>query len=252
MEFDEERSIACEMSNIFQRLKWIYQKFRLSYTLPFFILISYTLIGAAIFRKLELERDQRERETFRDSYNYAMDQVLRRMLELRCQDVVIRADEHLQMRYAREAIGWFIDYLNLTQVIKERNDSSPWSWYGSMFYAGQLYTTIGYGLPVAKTRAGQIASIFYIMLGIPVFLIILKEVGRLLSRALRKLYKRIRTAKSKLPTRQLTRIGMPVKALYTSAYSIATSVGSEHRKLAHVELDSELGANEQNALNKKL
>lgn len=65
------------------------------------------------------------------------------MLEVRCYDAIVRMDEQLQMNYTSEAIHWFIDYLNLTAVIKERNDSSPWSWYGSMFYAGQLYTTIG-------------------------------------------------------------------------------------------------------------
>uniref|UniRef100_A0A915CDP1 Potassium channel domain-containing protein n=1 Tax=Parascaris univalens TaxID=6257 RepID=A0A915CDP1_PARUN len=177
---------------------------------------------------------------------------LRRVLEVRCYDAIVRMDEQLQMNYTSEAIHWFIDYLNLTAVIKERNDSSPWSWYGSMFYAGQLYTTIGYGLPVAKTRAGQIASIFYIMIGIPVFLIILKEVGRLLSKALRKLYKRVRTARSKLPTRKITRIGTPLKALYTSAYSIANSAFSERKKLSPLEMDAEIAVNEQNELNKKL
>uniref|UniRef100_A0A914R5Z6 Uncharacterized protein n=1 Tax=Parascaris equorum TaxID=6256 RepID=A0A914R5Z6_PAREQ len=69
--------------------------------------------------------------------------LLRRVLEVRCYDAIVRMDEQLQMNYTSEAIHWFIDYLNLTAVIKERNDSSPWSWYGSMFYAGQLYTTIG-------------------------------------------------------------------------------------------------------------
>lgn len=78
-------------------------------------------------------------------------------------------------------------------------------------FACRKYFFKGYGLPVAKTRAGQIASIFYIMIGIPIFLIILKDVGRLLSKTLRKLYKRVRTARSKLPTRQITRISIPVK-----------------------------------------
>lgn len=65
------------------------------------------------------------------------------MLELRCDDKVIRYDKNLQVRYTEEAVNWFLDYTNLTGVIRERNASSPWSWYGSMFYAGQLYTTIG-------------------------------------------------------------------------------------------------------------
>ncbi|VDK69120.1 unnamed protein product [Onchocerca ochengi] len=163
------------MHKLFHYLQQIYQKFHLNNLLPFVVLISYTLIGAAIFRKLELGRDLRERELFRKRYYYAFDQITKRILELRCEDEVIKRDKALQVKYAEEAVNWFLDYTDLTDVIRERNASSPWSWYGSMFYAGQLYTTIGYGLPATKTLAGQIASIFYIMFGIPIFLIILKD-----------------------------------------------------------------------------
>lgn len=73
----------------------------------------------------------------------------------------------------------------------------------------------GYGLPVAKTRAGQIASIFYILAGIPIFLIILKNVGILLSKFFRKLYKRIRSARRKLPENTyIQRVSVPVKVKY--------------------------------------
>ncbi|VDN54413.1 unnamed protein product [Dracunculus medinensis] len=159
----------------FDQLKLAYNKFRFNVVLPFIILISYTLLGAAIFRSLELHRDQNEREVFRKSYSYAFDQMIKRIMEIRCDDQIIRNDENLQVKYTKEAIDWLFHYLNFTDIISERTESSPWSWYGAMFYAGQLYTTIGYGLPVAKTKAGQIASIFYIMIGIPIFLIILKD-----------------------------------------------------------------------------
>lgn len=59
----------------FDQLKLAYNKFRFNVVLPFIILISYTLLGAAIFRSLELHRDQNEREVFRKSYSYAFDQV---------------------------------------------------------------------------------------------------------------------------------------------------------------------------------
>jgi len=79
------------------------------------------------------------------------------------------------------------------------------------FYAGQLYTTIGYGLPAAHTNGGRLASIAYIMLGIPIFLLILADVGKHLSRGLRKLYKRMRTAHKKLPEAATRRMSEPVK-----------------------------------------
>uniref|UniRef100_A0A915Q7P1 Potassium channel domain-containing protein n=1 Tax=Setaria digitata TaxID=48799 RepID=A0A915Q7P1_9BILA len=214
------------MYEIFHWLQRAYQKFHLNNLLPFVILISYTLIGAAIFRNLELERDLRERELFRKNYHYAFDQITKRMIELRCDDNVIKNDKALQMKYAREAVHWFLDYMNFTDVIHERNASTPWSWYGSMFYAGQLYTTIGYGLPVAKTLAGQIASIFYIMFGIPIFLIILKDVGRLLSKTFRKFYKRSRSTGRKF-MESLKKMSISVKTFYDRTY-LPSTTGSLH------------------------
>lgn len=69
------------MREIFYRLQQVYRKFHLNTLLPFIILISYTLIGAAIFRNLELELDLHERELFRRNYNYAFDQVMYRIFQ---------------------------------------------------------------------------------------------------------------------------------------------------------------------------
>ncbi|PIO74946.1 Ion channel [Teladorsagia circumcincta] len=82
----------------------------------------------------------------------------------------------LEIEHAKEALIWFLEHLNLTEVLNERTEDTPWTWLGSMFYAGQLYTTIGYGFPATSTAAGRVASIFYILFGIPIFLIILKRI----------------------------------------------------------------------------
>ncbi|KAL3985481.1 Ion channel family protein [Acanthocheilonema viteae] len=237
------------MHKIFHYLQQVYQKFHLNALLPFAILISYTLIGAAIFRNLELELDLHERELFRQNYNYAFDQITKRILELRCDDSVIRYDKNLQVRYTEEAVNWFLDYTNLTDVIRERNASSPWSWYGSMFYAGQLYTTIGYGLPVAKTLAGQIASIFYIMFGIPIFLIILKHVGRLLSRTFRKCYKRSRSTGKKV-VGNVKKISASMKTLYNHNYLPSTTGCVHSLPVKEVDLDPEVGTRIQKSTKK--
>lgn len=64
-------------------------------------------------------------------------------MEVRCEDRLLKEDVNMQEIHTRDAIHWLIKYLNLTQVIDERSESSPWTWMGAMFYAGQLYTTIG-------------------------------------------------------------------------------------------------------------
>jgi hypothetical protein len=98
---------------------------------------------------------------------------------------------------------------------------------------------LGYGLPVAVTNGGRIASIGYIMLGIPIFLIILKDVGQLLSRALRKLYKRIHSAKQRLPDGR--RMSAPVKVSWYIYYLLRLSVVYERAELTRqILLKSEI------------
>lgn len=80
-------------------------------------------------------------------------------------------------------------------------------------FHGGINKFTGYGLPVAVTAGGRIASLIYIMIGIPIFLIILKDVGRLLSRGLRKLYKRIHAAKTRMPDGR--KMSLPVKVVFS-------------------------------------
>ncbi|KAI6189689.1 TWiK family of potassium channels protein 12 [Aphelenchoides bicaudatus] len=211
---------------IYQKFKQTYKRFKLRWYLPFLILIIYTVLGATIFRYFELEPDIQRRIAYRNHTEYAFNQILKRMLEIRCMDQSMRINNNLQTRYTKDALFWFLDHLNLTEVIEERSDmQSPWSWMGAMFFAGQLYTTIGYGLPVAVTSGGRIASLLYIMVGIPVFLIILKDVGQLLSRGLRRLYKRIHSAKNRLPDGR--RMSAPVKAIYSLSMSPLAMLGAD-------------------------
>uniref|UniRef100_A0AC35TW93 Ion_trans_2 domain-containing protein n=1 Tax=Rhabditophanes sp. KR3021 TaxID=114890 RepID=A0AC35TW93_9BILA len=73
--------------------------------------------------------------------------------------------------------------------------SIQWTWMMALFYSGQLYTTIGYGFPVAASSTGRFASIVYIILGIPLFLIFLKKIGKWMSEGLTKFYKHYKYAR---------------------------------------------------------
>lgn len=108
------------------------------------MLISYTILGAAIFRHFELQPDINRRMSYRNESEYAFNQILKRMLEIQCMEEGTTFNNNLQIRHAKKALLWFLDHLNLTEVIEERSDvNSPWSWMGALFFAGQLYTTIG-------------------------------------------------------------------------------------------------------------
>ncbi|KAL3120686.1 hypothetical protein niasHT_007978 [Heterodera trifolii] len=231
-------------SFLFSHFRLFYKK-RLRYALPFLILVLYTAFGAYIFRYFELEADEQRRAHYRANAEYAFKRTLSRMLEVRCEEGLDEAGQSLQARHVKEHLFWLVDYLNLTRVIEERSESSPWTWVGAMFYAGQLYTTIGYGIPITQTSGGRLASIAYIMVGIPLFLIILTEIGRLLSRGLRKLYKKLHAARKKLPEAS-RKMSEPMRAIYHLTAAMAgTAVGSAATPMINGAVRGELLVEEE-------
>ncbi|KAI6220639.1 TWiK family of potassium channels protein 12 [Aphelenchoides fujianensis] len=211
---------------LFIAFKALNKRLGLSAYWPLLVLVGYTFAGAAVFRHFELEKDIVRRQAYRESTEYAFNQVLKRMLEIQCMEKEsVRYNNNLQTRHTKEALYWLIDFLNLTQVIEERSEQSPWSWIGALFYSCQLSSTIGYGLPVANTEEGRWASMVYILFGIPIFLLFLKDVGKVLSRALRKLYKRMRSAKKKLPDAR--RMSAPVQAIYNLSINPLAMLGQD-------------------------
>lgn len=55
------------------------------------------------------------------------------MLEIRCMDQGMRFNNNLQTRYTKDALFWFLDHLNLTEIIEERSDMQVWSLFFNSF-----------------------------------------------------------------------------------------------------------------------
>ncbi|XP_023297083.2 potassium channel subfamily K member 4 isoform X2 [Lucilia cuprina] len=83
--------------------------------------------------------------------------------------------------------------LNNNKTMEEMaNEANPWSFWNSMFYCGTIYTTIGYGHITPKTRFGQSLTIAYAIIGIPMFLILLADFGKLFTRAIKFIWGYVR------------------------------------------------------------
>ncbi|XP_065213965.1 uncharacterized protein LOC135841093 isoform X1 [Planococcus citri] len=67
-----------------------------------------------------------------------------------------------------------------------------WSFINSLIYCITLVTTIGYGHIAPKTTVGRIITIVYALFGVPMFLIMLADYGKLLTRGIKFLWAFVR------------------------------------------------------------
>ncbi|KAG7166549.1 uncharacterized protein LOC121869379 isoform X2 [Homarus americanus] len=160
---------------------------------------GYSVAGAFLFKELEQKHIEvhyeplRHRSAcFHDLYN-----------------ITERAGEELSSRDWREIFNstrWqeevmerltdFEDRL-VTAVSNQLYDQDPdkqrerWSIIGSLFYCVTVITTIGYGHVSPKTWEGKMVTIVYAIMGIPLMLLCLTNIGNSMAVSFRFMYRRV-------------------------------------------------------------
>ncbi|XP_012064289.1 PREDICTED: TWiK family of potassium channels protein 18 [Atta cephalotes] len=80
----------------------------------------------------------------------------------------------------------------IVSTIKEHNcmKKTKWTFAGAFLYSLTVITTIGYGNICPKTKQGKIATIIYAIIGMPLFLLYLSNIGDILARSFKWTYAR--------------------------------------------------------------
>ncbi|XP_061835479.1 potassium channel subfamily K member 15 [Nerophis lumbriciformis] len=115
-------------------------------------MLSYLLVGAAVFDALESETESSRRRIL----------------------VQKRNEMKKKYRFSEE------DYREIERVVLQAEPhraGRQWKFAGSFYFAITVITTIGYGHAAPGTDAGKVFCMFYAVLGIPLTLVMFQSLG---------------------------------------------------------------------------
>jgi hypothetical protein len=69
----------------------------------------------------------------------------------------------------------------------EEKDAQGWTFHNSIVFAYTLITTIGYGNVAPETVAGRVFCLFYGLVGVPLALLTIADIGMFLNKSIHQL-----------------------------------------------------------------
>uniref|UniRef100_A0AAF5PTH8 Potassium channel domain-containing protein n=1 Tax=Wuchereria bancrofti TaxID=6293 RepID=A0AAF5PTH8_WUCBA len=169
-----------------QFLSKVYHEYGLKHILLIIVLIIYQFIGAAIFYFCEASHDKLLETFWKENV---------RRNRTRLIDVIVSSmlnnTEYLffftsnQTRQIKRRLDQELTLYEKGLGIKYTDQKIRWDFWNAMLYAQTICTTIGYGYLYPSTTAGRIFTMLYAIVGIPLVLSILDDLGELLTKCLK-------------------------------------------------------------------
>ncbi|CDW57061.1 Ion trans 2 domain containing protein, partial [Trichuris trichiura] len=169
-----------KFSKLFEHFKSVYRKLGLSHFIPVVMLLLYSVAGASILLLIEGPYEEQVRRNEKNHSENVRNHAVERLGQ-------ILKDKELSLEtklYAsRDLIIWYEEKLGIQKTVLLR-----WDIWSALFYVGTIFTTIGYGNIYARSTGGRILSVIYALIGVPLALTILNDMGNVLSRRINQFW----------------------------------------------------------------
>lgn len=133
----------------------------------------YMFLGALLFLWVEGASDRAQKLHQYRLYFHEKELFLKRIEEI-FSDEASRKSKQRRL-FFEEAIDYFHQQIDVSF-----SNHSDWSLTTALYYSGTLFTTIGYGDVACNTPVGRLMTVIYAIVGIPLMLITLNDLGKFL------------------------------------------------------------------------
>ncbi|XP_064460217.1 potassium channel subfamily K member 18-like isoform X2 [Ornithodoros turicata] len=164
------------------------------------LVVGYGLLGALAFRALEGPYEVQKASEVKNM----REETVSRLWEATLQLNVLYKENWTAVvdREIREFQGRIVAAVKDGYDGTETGDSRQWSLSGAFLYSLTVITTIGYGNIAPKTNWGKVVTILYAIVGIPLMLLYLTNIGDILAKAFKYVYGRLCSCESRQQQRR--------------------------------------------------
>ncbi|KAI6208785.1 Potassium channel subfamily K member 18 [Aphelenchoides besseyi] len=160
------------------------------------LVIGYALLGAVVFRAVEGPHEEYIQKEVSSARSRAVNVAWNATFRVNKLDrIQWEKTVYAQVKAFQKKCMWAI---RRGYDGKEHGISAQWTFTGSFLYSLTVITTIGYGNTAAKTYFGKTLTILFAIIGIPLMLLFLTNIGDVMAKIFRFLYARSIRLKYKL------------------------------------------------------
>ncbi|CEF65346.1 Potassium channel subfamily K member 18 [Strongyloides ratti] len=181
-ESDDEREEIDKEYSVIKK----YAKLILPHVALVLVSFVYTLLGALLFYTIERPNEFDTKKEQLKLIEIRQEQFVSELINLAIQNITSReewrniAKSHMHNLSDHLFIA-FEKYFMTSEEIKNNHIIEIWTFSTAVFFAVTVVTTIGYGSPVPTSQYGRIFCIIFSILGIPLTLVTIADMGKFLS-----------------------------------------------------------------------
>jgi potassium channel subfamily K protein len=148
------------------------------------LIVGYAAIGAAIFTKIEGERNNTEIETMNETRQALVGEMWEFIEDyntLNTTAFFVRINELLVIHQS-----------NFTESVRrgyeQHKPEKIWNYSASLMFCLSVFSMIGYGNLVPKTKWGKVLTMVYASFGIPLYVLYFVSMGKVLASSFKWVY----------------------------------------------------------------